>query len=313
MAVQRFTRKEMQKIISEIMDTDVQVLPIGNHELRRHLVYRVITDADDYVFKYYYQTNYGNREIASLKSLRDAAIHVPKLISYGQFGNNREWLLMNYMKGTPMMKVMHHIPRDKQLALFHEMGSELAAIHTYKHFDFFGEWDENEKPLEKHDSFLDAFMAGTERTFDIIKNRPLPNENILQQGCNLFHHHKDLLKHVTEAHHAHLDFDARNIHVRLMDGEWHLTAVFDFEQSKPWDKDADFVHLYLKHFYEDPELEKVFFDSYLEKSELGPHFKDKFDLYMLYQCLSICTWAFQPAPEYYEQAMGVLQKLIGKM
>ncbi len=51
MSVQRFTRKEMQKIISEIMDRDVQVLPIGNHELRRHLVYRVIANDDEYVFK----------------------------------------------------------------------------------------------------------------------------------------------------------------------------------------------------------------------------------------------------------------------
>ncbi len=313
MSVQRFTRKEMQKIISEIMDRDVQVLPIGNHELRRHLVYRVIADDDEYVFKYYYQKNYGNREIASLKSLNESRIHVPKLVSYGMFGDSREWLLMNYMKGMPMVKVMHHVPRERQLELFEEMGQELGAIHEYKKFDFFGEWDENGQPIHEHDTFLDAFMLGTERTFDIIKNRPLPNEDLLQTGLKLFHHHKDLLLSVTEPHHAHLDYDARNIHIRKKEGQWHLSAIFDFEQSKPWDKDADFVHLYLKHFYNDPDLEDHFFKGYVQKSSLGPTFKDKFDLYMLYQCLSICTWAFQPAPDYYEQALEVLKDLIKKM
>lgn len=43
MAVQRYSRLEMQAIISNILKEDVTILPIGNHELRRHLVYRVET------------------------------------------------------------------------------------------------------------------------------------------------------------------------------------------------------------------------------------------------------------------------------
>ena len=78
MAVQRFTRKEMQKIISEIMDQDVKVLPIGNHELRRHLVYRVIAGDEDFVFKY------ANRPIKDLRDGLKRACAKSK-IKYGRF------------------------------------------------------------------------------------------------------------------------------------------------------------------------------------------------------------------------------------
>ena len=54
MAVQRYSRFEMQAIISNILQKKVTLVPIGNHELRRHLVYKVHTIDGDFVFKYYY-------------------------------------------------------------------------------------------------------------------------------------------------------------------------------------------------------------------------------------------------------------------
>lgn len=312
MSIQRFTRKEMQKIISEIMDREVQVLPIGNHELRRHLVYRVIADNDEFVFKYYYQKNFGNREIASLKSLEGSTVHIPKIVSYGQFGNNREWLLMNNIKGMPLIKIIHHIPHKKQLELFMKMGAELSSMHNYKSFDFFGEWNEDCVPIKEHTNFLDAFMDSSEKTFSALDKKNLPNVTLLQKGRSIIMEQKDIFLNVTTPQHTHLDYDPRNVLVRKIDGEWHLTAVLDFEQSKPWDKEADFVHLYLKHFYDDAELEEAFMEGYLRNSTLSPEFNEKLNLYMIHQCLSICTWAFQNAPEYYKKAINVLKKHIEK-
>jgi len=312
MSIQRFSRKEMQKIISEILDKDVQVLPIGNHELRRHLVYKVISDNYDFVFKYYYQKNFGNREIASLKALQGSTLHIPDLVSYGQFGDNREWMLTNYIKGSPLIKVFHHIPRNKQLELFMQMGTELSLIHNYKDFDFFGEWDEDCLAINDHVTFLDAFMDSTEKTFNTIRNKTLPNQELLQKGCQFIMDHKDVFLSVTKAHLTHLDYDPRNILVRKIQGEWHISAVLDFEQSKPWDKEADFVHLYLKHFYKDPELEVAFMKGYQLNSTLSPEFHEKLDIYMIHQCMNICTWAFNNAPQYYDQAFKVLKRLLSK-
>lgn len=312
MSNSRFTLKEMQLKISDIMNCDIKILPIGNHELNRHLVYRVITEQDEFVFKSYYQSHFASREIASLKSLKSSGIHVPNLIAYG-VDDDQKWMIMNYLKGIPLTKVLHHIPREKQLELFREMGTELAKMHSYKTFDFFGEWDEDCSPYQTHDNFHDAFLASTERTFSIINSRKIPHDTFMQKGNAIFNDLKNILYNVSESHHTHLDYDARNIHVLKNEGTWHLNGIFDFEQSKPWDKNADFVHLYLKHFYEDRELEDAFFSGYLDILSLDEDFNTKLNFYMLYQCLSICSWAFNTAPTYYNKALSVLKILIKTM
>lgn len=310
MTVQRFSHKEMEKIIREIIGSPIMIFPIGNHELNRHLVYNVISNDNEFIFKYYYQKNFANREIASLKSLEGSTVHVPKLIRYGYFGDDREWLLMNKIEGTPLIKVLDHIPHKNKLDIFSKMGAELSSIHNYNNFDFFGEWDDNCNPINNHSNFLEAFIHSTEKIFTSINNKNLPNYDLLQNGRNIILKQKNILQNVQISNLTHLDYDPRNILVNNIDGNWNITGILDFEQSKPWDKESDFVHLYLKHLDDDQELEEAFMNSYLENSSLSSEFKDKFDLYMIYQCLSICTWAFQNAPGYYNKAISVLKKYI---
>ena len=88
MAVQRYSRHEMCAIISNILQKEVTLLPIGNHELRRHLVYKVKTCDGDFVFKYYYQDVYGGREISTLRLIDNQNIKLvkgsAKILALGQ-------------------------------------------------------------------------------------------------------------------------------------------------------------------------------------------------------------------------------------
>ena len=107
-------------------------MPIGNHELRRHLVYKVKTIDGEFVFKYYYQDIYGGREISTLRLIDDVNIKHARLIDSGTFGEEREWLMMELLDGMPMDKIMKRLDRENLLEIYKDMGIELAKIHELK-------------------------------------------------------------------------------------------------------------------------------------------------------------------------------------
>ena len=91
-----------------------------------------------------------------------------------------------------------------------------------------------------------------------------------------------------------------------------LKAVLDYELCRPWDKNADFCHLFLKSFPGNPELEEAFFKGYNEFSSLDASFDKTFDFYMLNLCISVCSWAKETAPEYYNKALNKLKFILNE-
>ncbi len=310
MAIQRYSRNEMQAIISNILKTDVSLLPIGNHELRRHLVYTVKTSEGDFVFKYYYQDTYGGREISTLRLLDNSGIKHARLIDSGTFGEEREWLMMELLDGMPMDKIMKHIPEDELLDIYTDMGRELGKIHELKVYDNFGSLDGDLKFIKPSKDFKAAFVESNNYCFDKIRNSDLEAKDYLMHGVKMIHNNLSLLDHVKEARLTHFDYSPRNIFIAKSDGKRQLKAVLDFELCRPWDKNADFTHLMLRDFPENPKLETAFFKGYLEFSSLDSSFHKTIDFYMLTLCVNVCSWAQEIAPSYYELAYQKLLKLL---
>lgn len=86
---------ELKDRLKPIIGTINSIEPIGNHELERHLVYRLSCDSKDYVIKLYYKKNRWNREVASLKLFSNTEVLVPRIVDYGVFDNGLEWLIYN--------------------------------------------------------------------------------------------------------------------------------------------------------------------------------------------------------------------------
>ncbi len=312
MAIQRYSKQEMHAIISSILNKEVTLLPIGNHELRRHLVYRVKTEDGDFVFKYYYQDIYGGREISTLRLLKDSTIKHPSLINSGTFGAEREWLMMELLNGMPFNKIICKIPTSERVSIYKDMGRELGKLHELKTFKYYGSLNEDLTFFKEYSSYKEAFLSHNKYVFDKIEVGNLSNQTLLSKGLEILKEQLHLLDNVKESRLTHSDYCPRNIFVSKENGKRVLKAVLDFELCRPWDKNADFCHLYLKNFPNNKEYEEAFFSGYHEVSSLDENYSKTFDLYMINLCLSICSWAEDMAPEYYNLALSKLEHIINK-
>jgi len=310
MAIQRYSRQEMQAIISNILREDVTILPIGNHELRRHLVYRVNTKKGSFVFKYYYQDIYGGREISTLKLLENSAIKRASLVDHGTFGMDREWLMMDMLDGMPMDKIMKRMSKDNLVDVYYQMGLALAHLHESHTFDSFGDLRADGTFVKAYTNYREAFMANNQYCYDkIYKSTDIEKATYLK-GIQAIENNLHLLDHVKQARLTHMDYSPRNIFLAKEGDKRTLKAVLDFELCRPWDKNADFCQLILRDFSGHPDYEQAFYEGYESLSSLDDSFAETLDFYMVNQCLHVCSWAKSVAPDYYKMAYDTLVDLL---
>ena len=114
-----YTDKDIKDILTAIMsDIEFYIVPIGNHDIGRHLVYKVVIDGQSkYIFKIYYAPKKRMREIKSLELLRDSNVIVPKIIKSGET-NSDEWILIEYINGEVFEKIYTELDINNQLSLF---------------------------------------------------------------------------------------------------------------------------------------------------------------------------------------------------
>ncbi len=304
----RYKRAELAQIVSRLLKTKTQLLPIGNHELKRHQVYKVVTAKKNYVFKFYYQSNYCDREIATLKLLADEEILAPKLVSYGKFDGDREWMMIEFLDGVPLFKVMKHLKEDNLREIYQAMGEELGKLHQI-HFEFFGDWKDDCSPVNEFIDLKSAFIKRGERVFRIVNEGNIENADVIKKAYDLLMSNLDVLEHAKEAVLCHLDYDTRNILVKRVEGRWKFSTMLDFEHTIPYDRIADFTHLYIKDFKDDPKYKVDFIRGYNKYHQLEMD-QEKFNLYLLYHALNICSWAYDIAPDYYELGLNLLKDFL---
>jgi Ser/Thr protein kinase RdoA (MazF antagonist) len=310
MAVQRYSRLEMQAIISNILKEDVTILPIGNHELRRHLVYRVETKKGPFVFKYYYQDIYGGREISALKLLDKSSIPHAPLIDYGVFGSDREWLMMTLLEGMPMDKIMKHMSKENLRDVYFDMGKVLGQIHESQTFQAFGDLSADNSFVKAYNHFGDAFNANNQYCYDKVYNSPSKVQAILITAIKRIEKNMALLDAVKTPQLTHMDYSPRNIFLSKEKEKRVFKAVFDFELCRPWDKNADFSQLILRDFSGHPDFEKSFYEGYETVSSIDDLFYETSDFYTLNLCIQVCSWAEEVAPQYFDLALKTLLKIL---
>lgn len=300
MTIKRYKREEMKLLITDILATSCEVLPIGNHELKRHLVYMVNTDTDKYVFKYYYRENACNNEIYTLKLLEDTELPVPKLIDYGMIGESNEWILLSFIKGVPFSKHFRSIDEESKKNIFYRMGEMLSKIHQIPADDvlFAGEVSYRDA-LEKS---LNAYISDIKK---LKKDVP-----IVQIALKYLKESMDIFETAVDGCYCHRDYDGRNILILRDENGWSISGVLDFEKSMYWDRSYDFTFMFINHFFENPDYIKYFAQGYKKNMNLPVNINNLLKFYMVYESVKALTWCKDLSPEYFDKCSRIIKDIL---
>jgi aminoglycoside phosphotransferase (APT) family kinase protein len=307
-----YTDTQIKTEIERILQRkDFTIKPVGNHHLKRHLVYLVnMKDGEKYIFKLYYRGRRRSREIASLKLLESSRVRCTRIFKHGTLEDGSEWLITHYIEGELFDKVMEDIAFGNRLKIFEEMGEELGKIHSFKTFDFFGEWDEQGNSILNIKNYHDHFVQNMEKVIKDIVSQSLLDMESLIHAIEIIRSNYEKLNIDIKARLGHNDFDGRNILVKCDNGVFRLNGIIDFEISYPGNPEENLAQLYYRYFTENSDYETAFFKGYNKHLHLDSDFKERLYIYLLCFAVGNCSWAYRQAPDYYNDNFKLLESLL---
>lgn len=282
--------------------------PIGNHELKRHLVYKITCKERDYVLKLYYKKDRWNREVANLRRFADTEVLAPRIVGYGVFENGLEWLVYDFIEGTLLSRVEHELSEDNRESIYHEMGKQLGLIHLHT-CGFFGSMDEKGNSIHGFVTFKAYFSHLTAKILTELNEVEHDNPALIKKAESEF---SAMLQSFNDeevpATLCHNDFGPRNILVSEDGGEYSLKAIIDFEQSVPTDRDEELITVYLPMLERNKNLANSFRSGYeLYGAIEVDRVLTKKKFYNLFHGLGICAWAKDVDYEHYLEGARLLE------
>ncbi|MCX7903156.1 MAG: aminoglycoside phosphotransferase family protein [Caloramator sp.] len=304
----------VRSIIRKLFAMDVEeIRSIGHYELNRHYVYYIrLKGGQKVIFKIFGIKNRMPREIASLSLLKNSTIKCPKYFRYGILDDGNEWMIYEYIEGEQLDKLYKTMTLDELKKLFFEIGQELGKIHSYKTFDFFGDWDEKGKSIHNIRDYYTYFVRSFEIQLCELMQQNMEEKRILIEAAEKIKRNFFLIESIKESRLCHNDFDGRNILIICQNGEYKVNGIVDFEQSFPGNIEMDIVRLYFRYFLENKDIEKTFFEGYNKYISIDEGFFKRLDYYLLRLGFGICCWTYYKAPEYYKQGLELVKKYINK-
>lgn len=303
-----YTDKDIKDILTTIItDVEFNIIPVGNHDIGRNLVYKVVVGGENrYIFKIYSLAKRRMREIEASELLRKSNVTVPKVVKYGET-NSHEWILKEYIDGELLEKTYTRLDMDNQLLLFTQMGEELGKIHSSKKFDFIGDWN-NKIRIDK---YRDYTIGKIENSIEEIMNQDLPDIKLLMKGIKILRDNYGFLYNdIKESRLTHGDFDGRNILVTNANGKYKISSIIDFEVCYPENCENDLVNLYFKYFFDNKQYEEVFFNGYNKYMVIQSEFYEKLKFYLIRLIIDNCSWSYIRANDYYTRNIDFLKRLL---
>lgn len=307
-----FSEHQIKEMLEQILARkDFEILPVGNHHLKRHLVYKVLLPQEKpIIFKLYYISCRRSREMASLRLLENSGVKVPRILAQGLWEEQYEWLILEYLEGVLLDQVLFGLNETRMQSLFEEMGEELGKLHAYRSFDFIGEWDEEGCPLRQGASYYDYFVQSMDRAIAHIESQELQEKEILTKAIAELRSNYFRMEIHPVPRLVHRDFDGRNILVIQKGEEYSISGILDFEGSYPGNPEENFISLYYRYFMEDKALEEAFWRGYTKQLPRQEGFEERLQTYLLAFSIGNCSWASQQAKDYYEDNIRLLKKLL---
>lgn len=265
-------------------------IPIGNHELKRHLVYEFCRENIPYIIKVYYKSNRVLREVEGLKVAKRLEIPCPKVIQYGNLNSGFEYIIMSKCQGEIMDKKGLSI--EEKMPLYEKIGESLGKIHSYD--------------TGHTENFKLKFINNVKKYIEEIRKLNLKSADLRVLERAYYYFMKNIegvdFSYIP-AGYCHNDFDERNIMVE----EGNISGIIDFEISGKGNLELDLMPLYWKVLHKYRELEESFLRGYEKYMGISENFHKRKQLYYVAEAVGNCTWSYEQSPEYFRENIEFLR------
>lgn len=300
--------KELKNQLKSVVGVIDAIEAIGNHHLKRHLVYKLFCGEKKYVAKLYYKKNKWNREVASLKLFANSQVLAPKIIDYGKFDNGIEWIIYDFIEGQLLSHVYENISSNNLTEIFFDLGRQLGMIHDQKEFNFYGSMDEYGNSIDGFITYRAYFENLVHKMLPKLYTLEHENLELIRQAENRLKSMYHILDEVDQPILCHNDFGPRNTLVDRHNGQYYLKAIIDFEQCIPKDKDEELIHVYIPLMESNQVLAEDFKLGYEEFGDIDcGKLSLKKDFYNLHKGLEICSWSKEVDYNYYVKGVKLLE------
>lgn len=277
------TRRFMEDKIRKIIENVYKIEAIGNHHLKRHHVYKVSTDSQDFIVKFYGVSNRYQNELYALRLLENSQLPTPTVIDHGIL-DGHEYTVMSYLEGEPMDRL--DLRESEKHHIYIQAGMYLKEIHNTSH-----QLDYGRVSSDKFDTFDAYFKYEVSRIVSNLRKFDHPNPEVIKRGVEAIENVKVTS---TKRTLCHMDFSERNILIH----EGKISGIIDFEHAIIADVLWDMAYVTSKIQGED--LEHLY-EGY------GRSF-DGMEVYKLLYGLGICSWSLPVDREYYEEGIKLIKE-----
>ena len=264
--------------------------PIGNHELKRHLVYEFYIENIPYIIKVYYKSNRVLREVEGLKIAQKLEIPCPNIIEYGNLNSGFEYIIMSKCQGEIMYKKM--LSTEEKMPLYEKIGEYLGKINSYH--------------MNNMDNFKLKFINSMKKHIEEIRKMNLKSIDlrVLERSYDYFMKNIEVMDFSNiPIGYCHNDFDERNIMIH----EESISAIIDFEIFGKGNVELDLMSLYWKVLHKNKELEESFLRGYEKYITLSDEFHKRKQLYYVEEAVGNCTWSYEQANDYFNDNIEFLR------
>ncbi|MBF4694768.1 aminoglycoside phosphotransferase family protein [Fusibacter ferrireducens] len=286
----------------------VNILPCGNHNLNRNLVFKVYTSTAQWIIKFYYKPLKRTREINALSFFKQAHLEI---IDQGILDNGIEWLVYNFVEGQLLEQCYESISEANLNTLFFDMGREMARLHNVELFDYFGDWVPQKQSALEH--YKDFIINDTERLILNNLHHNQDQNHILNAAIDLLRNEYKHIRQLNVGRLCHRDFDGRNIIVSFSNETYKLDTILDFEKCVVFNEYFDIIGLYRKYFLNAPQLIKPFKMGYEDILKIDSSFNEELKFNLLRLGIDLSSWAKYVSNDFYVETINYLSDLLSKI
>ena len=292
----------------KLNQTKVDILPCGNHDLNRNLVFKVYTPINQWIIKFYYKPLKRTREINALSYFKQSHLEI---IDQGILKNGVEWLIYGFIEGILMEQCYDMLSSANLEALFYDIGREMARLHKVKQFNYFGDWvPHKQSSLKDYQTFI---IDDTERLILNNLNSNQDEKIVLNIAIDLLRAEYQNIRKLKVGRLCHRDFDGRNIILSYINGFYKLDTILDFEKCVVFNEHFDIIGLYRKYFLKAPYLIKPFKAGYESILEIDTSFNTELKFNLLRLGIDLSSWAKFVSNDFYVETIDYLSDLLSKI
>ena len=300
--------EEIKEIVRQNINIEnYEIVPCGNHELKRNLVFKISHEHENYIIKVFFNKNKCIRELHSIPLVQE--INPLRIIANGETNSGYEWILYNYLEGWLLDNIIDDLDLDQKRNLFYQIGKKTAEFHALVEVDYFGDWlNDKQSAVEKYRDFI---ITDCERMIENIRCQDLEQFEVLNQAVEILRSQYSEIRSLKIGRLCHRDLDGRNILVRINAKEGiQLSAFLDFEKCVVFNEYFDIIGFYRRYFMDQPKLIPYFFSGYEEILPIDESFNKELRFNLFRTGIDICSWSKLVSEAFYLNTIDYLKKLI---